>query len=153
MVDMCKMPVKCPKCNKIFKNTQGLSGHMRVKHNSQSPVYSSTEYSSTEQSDKIPISLTQRLKELQRRKELRPFEENELLFLELENKRMREELSGIKPIEDNLNQNIIEKEKGGEISSNVAKNNEKSLQMNPREENQEYEDFDYEEDQDDWIEG
>ena len=107
---------KCSYCGKIFKNTQGLSGHIRFNHESQSntykkhtPVYSNKETPVyTDYSNKEPETPRDYLQEPEVEKpsidifeQLRNQEEQKLIILELraEHKRLSDELNGVKPIQ------------------------------------------------------
>lgn len=82
---------KCEECGKVCKTARGLTIH-RSYHLKQEDA---------PQGDPIeqptPEARITDLQQLRDRRKLRILEENENLAIELENKRMREELSGISP--------------------------------------------------------
>jgi|SRR3989344_3492696 len=101
------MSINCNVCGKELKNSQALAGHNRFAHNIFASKYTAQQDSSSIL-ERTPLS--EQINEFRTRRQLRPLEEHERLAIELENKKMWNELysRSVETNETNINQLEIE---------------------------------------------
>ena len=101
------MSINCNVCGKELKNSQALAGHNRFAHNIFASKYTAHQNNSNIL-HRTPLS--EQINEFRTRRQLRPLEEHERLAIELENKKMWNELysRSVETNETNINQLEIE---------------------------------------------
>src|SRR3989344_2097444 len=114
------MSVNCKICGKKLKNSQALSGHNRFVHNinTKTSFISSKAIAENHARAVAPVyssivkhsPLSEQINELRIMRQQRPLEEYERLAIELETKKMRDELysRNVETNETNINQSEIE---------------------------------------------